>query len=555
MKRSSAIAVFLLLGFLSTAAGAAATALATVDRAITALGGDSALRQVRTLVMTASAEHWEPQSNLVPSGEMKTAGESAIVVTRDIGAKAVRMDWDRKKMSFGPGAFKYSEVYAEGVGFVQGINSTARTLQSRAANPPQHTMSAIKLASFLRETERANPLLVLDMKANPKALSALPDQNVGGRKLHAVRYDAGRYAFTVMFDPETGLPARVRSLDTDPIDGDVNYDLVLSDWRAVNGVKFAHAQALELGKRVVGKFQYGSVAVNGTVPADKFAVSYDVSRRRVMPAMGAVPYQWVERRTLWGNFRDTDELVYGEESTGLSWTEIAPGVLQTAGGSHNNLVVEMRDHLIVFDAPIHEQQSLWTIASLKAKYKKPIKYLVMTHHHWDHANGVRAYVAEGASVIVGKGAAAHYQRVFSAPHTVIADELQRKPRKATVIEVADKKILTDGKRSVGVYSIESAHAASTLVGMVEDAKLGYVTDIWSPGRDPLPAKATAGMIEVVKGFQRHGLNPERIAGGHGTTGNFNELAQLVKRTATLPGPTLAGLVTYPPTPEPRISRR
>jgi glyoxylase-like metal-dependent hydrolase (beta-lactamase superfamily II) len=543
MKRSSAIAVFLLLGLLSTAAGAAAKALETVERAITALGGDSALRQVRTLQMTASAEHWEPQSNFVPGGEMKTAGESAIVVTRDIGAKAVRMDWDRKKMSFGPGAFKYSEVYAEGVGFVQGINTTARTLQSRASNPPQHTMSAIKLASFLRETDRANPLLVLDMKANPKALSPLPDQSVGGRKLNAVRYDAGRYAFTVMFDPETGLPARVRSLDTDPIDGDVNYDLVLSDWRVVNGVKFAHAQALELGKRVVAKFQYGSIAVNGTVPADRFAVSYDVSKRRVMPAMGAVPYQWVERRTLWGNFRDTDELVYGEDSPGLSWTELAPGVLQTAGGSHNNLVVEMRDHLIVFDAPIHEQQSRWTIDSLKAKYKKPIKYLVMTHHHWDHANGVRAYVAEGASVVVGKGAAAHYQRVFSAPHTVIADELQRKPRKATIIEVADKKILTDGKRSVGVYSIESQHAAGTLIGMVEDAKLGYVTDIWSPGRDPLPPKANAGMIEVVKGFQRHGLNPERVAGGHGTFGNYRDLAELVKRTAALPGPTIAGRVT------------
>ena len=530
MRRSSAIAVFLLLGFLGTAAGAATTAVNTVDRAITALGGDSALRQVRTLVMTASAEHWEPQSNFVPGGEMKTAGESAIVVTRDIAAKAVRVDWDRKKMSFGPGAFKYSEVYAEGVGFVQGINSTGRTVQSRASNPPQHTMSGIKLATFLRETNRAYPLLVLDMKDHPTALTALPDQNAGGKKLRAIRYDTGRYAFTVMFDPESGLPARVRSLDTDPIDGDVNYDLVLSDWRAVNGVKYAHAQALELGKHVVAKFQYSNIAVNVTVPADKFAVSYDLRKRSVAPAMGEVPYQWVERRTLWGNFRDTDELVYGEDSTGLSWLDLAPGVVLTSGGSHNNLVVEMRDYLIVFDAPIHQQQSLWTIDSLKAKYKKPIRYLVLTHHHWDHTNGMRAYVAEGATVIVGKGSAPYYRKVFSAPHTVIVDELQRRPRQATVIEVADKKILSDGKRSVGIYSIDSQHSASTLIAMVHDAKLGFVTDIWSPGRDPLPPKANAGMIDVVKGFQRHGLEPDRVAGGHGTFGIYKDLAALVKRT-------------------------
>ena len=542
MRRPFAITLFLLLVFLGTAAGAATKAVETVDRAITALGGDNALRQVRTLVMTAGAEHWEPQSNLVPSGEMRHAGESAIVVTRDIGAKAVRIDWDRKKMAFGPGAYKYSEIYADGVGFVQGINSTARTLQSRASNPPQHTMSGIKLATFLRETHRAYPLLMLDMKDDPKALSALPDQNAGGRKLHAVRYDAGRYAFIVMFDPETGLPARVRSLDTDPIDGDVNYDLVLSDWRVVNGVKFAHSQALELGKRVVAKFQYSNIAVNAAVPADRFAVSYDVRKRRVLPAMGTVPYQWVERRTIWGNFRDTDELVYAEDSAGLSWLDLAPGVVLTSGGSHNNLVVEMRDHLIVFDAPIHEQQSRWTIDSLKAKYRKPIKYLVMTHHHWDHANGVRAYVAEGATVIVGKGSTAHFKHIFSAPHTAIVDELQRKPRKATVIEVTDKKILSDGKRSVGIYSIESGHANGTLIGMVHDARLGFTTDIWSPGRDPLPAKANSGMIDLVKGIQRHGLEPERIAGGHGTFGIYRDLAELVKRTAALPGPVMAGRV-------------
>ena len=529
MRGSSAVVFVLLLGLQGTAASAAPNALETVDRAITALGGDSALRQVRTLVMTASAEHWEPQSNFVPGGEMKTAGESAVVVTRDVAAKGVRMDWDRKKMSFGPGAFKYSEVYAEGVGFVQGVNSTSRTLQSLASNPPQHTMSGIKLATFLRETHRGYPLLVLDMKDNPQALTALADQNAGGRKLRAVRYDAGRYAFTVMFDAESGLPARVRSLDTDPIDGDVTYDLVLSDWRVVNGVRFAHAQALELGKRVVARFQYSTIAVNAAVPADRFVVTYEVRKRRVPPAMGDVPYQWVERRTLWGNFRDTDELVHGEDSTGLSWMDLAPGVVLTSGGSHNNLVVEMRDHLIVFDAPIHEHQSRWTIDSLAAKYKKPIRYLVMTHHHWDHANGVRAYVAEGANVIVGKGAAAHFRKILSAPHSVIVDDLQRKPRRATVIEVSDKKILTDGKRSVGIYSMESQHSAGTLIGMVHDAKLGFVTDIWSP-RGPLPPKANAGMIEVVQGFQRHGLDPERVAGGHGTFGNYKDLAALVKRS-------------------------
>ena len=37
----------------------------------------------------------------------------------------------------------------------------------------------------------------------------------------------------MLFDPATGLPARVRTLDYDNIWGDVTCDLVLSDWQTV----------------------------------------------------------------------------------------------------------------------------------------------------------------------------------------------------------------------------------------------------------------------------------------------------------------------------------
>jgi glyoxylase-like metal-dependent hydrolase (beta-lactamase superfamily II) len=538
-------ALIVALGFASAAASAASNkALDTVNRAIDALGGENALRQVKTVVINEHAQHWEPESSYAPSGEMAFAGDSAIVMTWDVANRAMRADWDRTKVRFG-GSTKYSEIYADGVGYIDGVNSTSRTQQSRTYG--RHSMSGIKLATFLREMQRASPLLVLDMKSDPKALSALPDQSAGGKTLKAVRYDAGRYAFTVMFDPGTGLPARVRSLDTDPIAGDVNYDLVFADWRDVSGIKFAHSQVYELGGRITSKFEVGKIAVNAAVPADRFAIPGDVRARRALPAMGNVPYQWVQRRDIWGNFRDTDELVYDPDAVpaGPTLMDLAPGVSLTSGTSHNNLIVEMKDHLIIFDAPIDEQQSRWTIAAAKAKYRKPVKYLIMTHHHWDHANGARTYVAEGATVIVGKGSKDHFARMFSAPHTVIEDELQRNKRKAAIIEVVDKRVVSDGKRQVGLYHIEHSHSTGTLIVMVPDARLGFVTDIWSPGRDPLPPKATQSFIELVKGVRQHGLEPERIAGGHGTFGYYKDLAALVDKTAPRAGgaaPTVVGVL-------------
>ena len=81
--------------------------------------------------------------------------------------------------------------------------------------------------------------------------------------------------------------------------------------------------------------------------------------------------------------------------------ELAPNVQQVVGGSANNLIVALKDSLVVFDAPISEGQSRWVIDAAKAKYPgKPIKYLVLTHHHMDHTGGTRTYVAEGATVVV-----------------------------------------------------------------------------------------------------------------------------------------------------------
>ena len=52
-----------------------------------------------------------------------------------------------------------------------------------------------------------------------------------------------------MFDRRTGLPARIRSLDYDNIWGDVTYDLVLSDWQTVDGLKVAMTRTYELNGR------------------------------------------------------------------------------------------------------------------------------------------------------------------------------------------------------------------------------------------------------------------------------------------------------------------
>ena len=70
--------------------------------------------------------------------------------------------------------------------------------------------------------------------------------------------------------------------------------------------------------------------------------------------------------------------------------KVADGVWYITGGSAYSVLIEMKDYLIVVEAPHGERRSLAVMAEVKKLVpNKPIKYLVNTHHHFDHASGVR----------------------------------------------------------------------------------------------------------------------------------------------------------------------
>ena len=58
---------------------------------------------------------------------------------------------------------------------------------------------------------------------------------------------------------------------------------------------------------------------------------------------------------------------------------------------------------MVIEGPQDEARSIAVLAEIHTLVPgKPIKYAVNTHHHFDHLGGVRAYAAEGATVISAK---------------------------------------------------------------------------------------------------------------------------------------------------------
>jgi hypothetical protein len=496
---------------------------ALVARAVDAMGGAEAVAGIKTIAFRGSSKFWEPEQSEVPGGEPRFAAEGSFEGFADAASRGWRIDWEKNFAYPSPRSFKYSEIVTPQAGYVLGIDSNSRNAQN--VQHSAHSMSGLRLAATQRELLRGSVSgLLTAMLRTPDQVVPAADLTAQGRSYPAATFRG----ITVAFDPQSGLPALARTLDYDNIWGDVTYDYVYADWRDADGVKVPMSRKYELNGRMVQEINFTDVRFNQPVDVARLQPPAAIQAGAAQPATVNVPYQWVLRRQFIGIYLDSDNASYDMRATqGLRLQELAPGVHHVVGGTHNSLLVEMSDHMIVIDSPVGDQQSMWVLSTIKDRFPgKPLRWVVQTHHHMDHTGGVRAFLAEGATLVVGQGAGQHYRRFLSAPMNRNPDMKPYDFNRTPILEVPESHVMSDAQgRQVVAYLMDSPHAKATLMGWVPHAKLGFVTDIWSPG-PPLPAKPNPGLLSVVNTVKRAGLQPERFAGGHGTSADYASLARL-----------------------------
>jgi glyoxylase-like metal-dependent hydrolase (beta-lactamase superfamily II) len=180
----------------------------------------------------------------------------------------------------------------------------------------------------------------------------------------------------------------------------------------------------------------------------------------------------------------------------------------------------------VFDAPGDDGMSNKVLEMAAQKYPgKPVRYVVLTHHHIDHTGGVRAYAAQGATLVVGKGDGAFWRKALNAPYGMDLYPIKGKVQ-AKVVEVDGKWSVNDGGREVAAYALATDHATGYIIPYVPDVKLGWVTDLWNPGT-PVTASNPA-LVSIKAAVDKAGIKPERFAGGHGAIGNYADVEKVVK---------------------------
>jgi len=135
---------------------------------------------------------------------------------------------------------KYTETVLPTLGFVTDDKSS-------------QAMSGIRVATHQRELERASPLLLVKAMDQAGNVRAAGSQRLGQQSLPAVSFTDGGTTFTILFDPKTHLPAAVRTRDDDNINGDSNYDMVLTNWKTVGGAQIAQSLSYRVNDVEVAK--------------------------------------------------------------------------------------------------------------------------------------------------------------------------------------------------------------------------------------------------------------------------------------------------------------
>jgi glyoxylase-like metal-dependent hydrolase (beta-lactamase superfamily II) len=207
--------------------------------------------------------------------------------------------------------------------------------------------------------------------------------------------------------------------------------------------------------------------------------------------------------------------------------KLADGVWFLAGGTHNSVLVEFKDYVAVVEGPLDEERSLAVITEVKKLVpNKPIRYLINSHHHFDHSGGIRTYVAEGATIITHEMNKPYYEKTFAMPRTLNPDQLSKNPKEAKFETVADKYELTDGVRKLELYLAQgNGHNAGLLIAYLPKEKLLIEPDLFTPPPPNAPPAAAVSpyIASLADNIKRLKLDVKQIAPLHGRVVPMAEL--------------------------------
>jgi glyoxylase-like metal-dependent hydrolase (beta-lactamase superfamily II) len=383
---------------------------------------------------------------------------------------------------------------------VKGDKGFALDLVAKSATP-------VTNPNFIPNVTRSRFPHILLMTALERAttLRSLGQEDYDGKKHNVIVFaTSDGTQWTLYFNAQTNLVSKFENLDTDALVGDVTQEFIFPEYRSVGDLKVPTGRIVKRGGEVTQELKYADMQFN-THPAE--SAFEKPTGFEELPATNPTP----------------------------TVTELAKDVylLEDVANGYNVMFVALKDHILVVEAPLNSATSQKAIARIKETVPgKPIKYLVVTHYHDDHAGGTRGYMAEGATLVTTEGNKGYFEKMAAAKRTIDPDALSKNQRKPVIETIQNKKrVFSDDAHTVEVYDIgPGPHAKEMLIVYLPKEKILFQGDLLGL---PSATKAITPGNETTAHFadrvRELGLDVERIAAVHGRTATIAELRAAVEK--------------------------
>lgn len=485
-----------------------------IDESAAAMGGWSALDAIKSQEIIAQGGDLEPMQAVRPDGEARVINRFSQNVTYDFEKQRMRLSFDAIRDYPNTLPVKFVEV-------IDGEGGMLETPDAKG-NPVRERLHPSRLATRLRDMRRL-PVRLLYTAKNAADLTRVEDAKNGNATIHIIRFKDGGLPVEVHFDSFNKLPQRVVYTEDDPIYGDTLNELAFGEWRDYSGLRLPQVMAVFLNGNKIREERARNIINNPKYTEAELTLPDEIKSQA--PDGEAIVSQWPLRRVVMG----VGYVDFGRTQK-VDLVEVAKGVYQVKGGTHHSLAVEMKDHIVVVEAPLFEERSLAVINALEAKIPgKPIKYLIMTHFHIDHSGGIRAYAAKGATIVAQEETVPFVKTVLARPKTVRPDSLAKAGTVTPNIEgTKGVKSLTDGERTIELREIANPHSAGMLVAYLPNEKLVFVSDLFTPGTpvDPSNTNGVNNAAALHSALTGANVAVDRIVGGHGDVAPVGDLAKV-----------------------------
>lgn len=477
--------------------------LSPLDKALVGIGGQTAIETLNSFSLDITGTNGIAYEGYTPETFYPAITAFTTTVNADLAGDAWLFDVTRDNYFFGlPVAQAFEEVLSGDVGEIVGTESILGF---------PSVMPSDRWSSIQRNQRLINPhLLLKEVAADPLLATdggvALLDGSV-----HHLLVIADEVApITLWVNASTGAIAKLSTTENDPTFSDVPVEVFYYGWAPSTGDLFFPTQVYVA---VDGQIIHSETRT--VVPAVNFGFAagfFDLTTTPV-PFDETLAQRGAQNAQFHQQFAGIGIPVDGLQ-TAVVPTELTPGVWHITGGSHNSMLVEQDNGLVLFDAPLYPELGEliidWAVTQFPTK---AITHVVVSHFHRDHVGGLRALIANGATLVVHESAQGFYEDLAARPRTIQPDTLSGSPVTPSFLLVPDGGSLTlaDATRPVDVYSITNTHAQDLVIPYVQNEQVAFTVDVYSPGLGVTPAG-----LEVYDGLTtQHALTVSTLAGGHG----------------------------------------